>query len=181
VRFSGDSSASGAPEIERAQFTGNLHTLYEATLGFIRRYCDLFDTRPPRKSANEGEATDQIFIARANYKREVICEALANALSHRDLALRDHSTRVHIYDRSIEIINPRRTAGFTPAWSRAIRYGVPQRLNPQLHAVFINRAYGIELPHGGLPMLLRQSRLFSSRRPEIHVFNDEFRLRIYGI
>ncbi len=179
VRFSGDSSSSGAPEIERAQLTGNLHTVYEATLRFIRRYCDLWEARP-RSFAHEEQKTDETFVARANYQRDAVCEAVANALSHRDLALRDHTTRIHIYDHSIEIINPRRAADFASTWGKAIRYGVPQRLNPQLHAVFINHAYGIKLPHGGLPMLMRQSRLFSSRRPEIHVFNDEFRLRIYG-
>ncbi|HLL70672.1 MAG TPA: hypothetical protein VK363_04515 [Pyrinomonadaceae bacterium] len=95
--------------------------------------------------------------------------------------MRDHTTRLLIFDHSIEILNPRRTAGFAPPAQKAIRYGVPQRLNPQLAAIFRNPAYGLDLPHGGLPMLLRQTRLFSSRRADINLFNDEFRLRLYGI
>jgi hypothetical protein len=58
---------------------------------------------------------------------------------------------------------------------------VPQQLNPQLAAIFRSPAYGLDLPHGGLPMLLRQARLFSGRRADINAFNDEFRLRLYGI
>jgi hypothetical protein len=119
-------------------------------------------------------------VARANYHRGAVGEGLANALAHRDLALRDVSTRIHIFDRSIEIINPRRTAGFAPAALRAIRYGVQQRLNPQIASIFNNPAYGLKLPGGGLPALLRSARSFSGRRAEIHAFNDEFRLRLYG-
>ena len=39
----------------------------------------------------------------------------------------------------------------------------------------------MELPQGGLPMLLRESRLFSQKRTEIIAINDEFRLRIHGV
>jgi predicted HTH transcriptional regulator len=111
----------------------------------------------------------------------VVAEAIANALTHRDLALRDIATRLHIFDRSIEIANPRRSAGFAPAALKAIRYGVPERLNPQVAAMFTSPAYGLSLPSGGLPKLLREARSFSNRLPEIVAFNDEFRLRLHGI
>jgi hypothetical protein len=107
-------------------------------------------------------------------------EAVANMLVHRDLVLRDQPTRIHIFDRSLEFINPRRSAGFSPVAQRAIRYGVPQRINPQLTAMFTSPAYGLDLRRGGLPMLLQQSRLFANRRSEIVSFNDEFRLRMYS-
>ena len=119
--------------------------------------------------------------ARANYQRGALAEGLANALVHRDLVLPGVTTRLFVFDRSVEITNPRRTAGFAPAVQRAIRYGVPQRLNPQIAALFASPAYGLRLPTGGLPMLLRESRLFSGRKTEIHAFNDEFRLRLYGV
>jgi predicted HTH transcriptional regulator len=119
--------------------------------------------------------------ARANYHARAFTEALANALTHRDLALRDVTTRLHIFDRGIEIANPRRSAGFAPTALKAIRYGVPQRLNPQIAAMFTNPAYGLNLPSGGLPRLLREARAFSNRLPEIVAFNDEFRLRLHGI
>ncbi|HEX8853265.1 MAG TPA: hypothetical protein VF754_07245, partial [Pyrinomonadaceae bacterium] len=70
--------------------------------------------------------------------------------------------------------------GFAPSAQRAIRYGVPQRINPQLASLFRNRAYGLRLPEGGLPMLLREARLFSGRKTEVHAFNDEFRVRLHG-
>jgi hypothetical protein len=101
-------------------------------------------------------------------------------LVHRDLVLRDLPTRVNIFDHSIEFVNPRRSSGFSPVSQKAIRYGIPQRLNPQLVAVFSNPAYGAKLFPGGLPMLLREVRKFSQRRAEVVAFNDEFRLRIHG-
>ena len=63
---------------------------------------------------------------------------------------------------------------------KAIRYGVRQTLNAQLAAIFSNVGYGVNLPVGGLPMIMRESRRFAERRPEISAFNDEFRLRVYA-
>jgi predicted HTH transcriptional regulator len=179
IRFAGDTLQS--PKIETAHLGGNLHTLYESSLRFVERYCDLWEKKPRSFPGKEGEEASLAPVAgRANYHRAAVEEGIANAIGHRDLALAAASTRLHIFDHSIEIVNPRRTNGFAPAMQRAIRYGVPQQLNPQLAAIFTSRAYGLTLPTGGLPMLLRESRLFSGRKPEIHVFNDEFRLRIYG-
>ena len=180
TRFAGDTVQS--PKVESVRLDGNLHTLYEAALRFVERYCDLWDKRPRTFPGKKEDASDAAPLpARANYQRGAVQEALANALAHRDLALRDVPTRLNVFDHSIEIINPRRTAGFTPAMQRAIRYGVPARLNPQLAALFTSAAYGLELPRGGLPQLLRDSRLFSGRKTELHLFNDEFRLRLHGI
>ncbi|HEX7998683.1 MAG TPA: RNA-binding domain-containing protein [Pyrinomonadaceae bacterium] len=177
TRFAGDTTQS--PKIESLTLNGNLHTLYESAMRFVNRYCDLWQERPRRFPV--AEQAEIPVVARANYHRGAISEGVSNALVHRDLALPHLSTRIHIFDRSMEIINPRRTSGFAPTAQRAIRYGVPQRINPQLTAIFSSPAYGLDLPHGGLPELLRQSRLFSGRRAEIHAFNDEFRLRFYGI
>jgi len=176
TRFAGDNVQS--PAVERISITGNLLTIYEASLRFIKRYSDLWDTRPRTFPAAEVE--DSPVAARANYHRGSVCEALGNLLVHRDLGLRDQSTRLQIFDHSIELINPRRTAGFSPVAQKAIRYGLPQRLNPHLAAVFSSPGYGVEISRGGLPMLLRESRLFSNRRTELIAINDEFRLRMHG-
>jgi predicted HTH transcriptional regulator len=181
TRYAGDNTQ--APKIETVQLTGNLHTIFEASMRFVERYCDLWDKRPrafPGKAAGDGEGETPV-KARANYHRDALREAVANALVHRDLVLPGVATRLFIFDHSIEITNPRRTNGFAPAMQRAIRYGVPQRLNPQIAALFQSVAYGLPLPSGGLPALLRESRLFSGRKTEIHAFNDEFRLRLYGV
>ena len=177
TRFAGDTTQT--PVVERAQLSGNLHTIFEAALRFIGRYCDLWETRPRVFAAPD--ATEAGVVARANYQSGAVSEGVANALVHRDLALRDYVTRIHVFDRSIEIINPRRSVGFAPAAQKAIRYGMPHRLNPQLTAIFYNTAYGLTLPHGGLPELLRNARTFANRRAETFAFNDEFRLRLYGI
>ena len=177
TRFSGDNAQ--APIVERVELRGNLATVYESAVKFVTRYADLWDARPnlPRTTAEDPSG----LTARANYQRASISEALANALIHRDLALRDISTRIHIFDRSIEIVNARRSAGFAPAGLRATKFGVAQRLNPQIASIFSNPAYGLTLAHGGLPMLLRESRTFSGRLPDLAAFNDEFRVRIHGV
>jgi ATP-dependent DNA helicase RecG len=175
TRFGGDNTQ--APVIERVELQGNLATLYEATLRFIKRYCDLWEARPARLAA-KGDAP---VVARANYDQAVISEGVANALMHRDLVVRDVPTRVHIFDRTIEVVNPRRSAGFAPASLKAIKFGAQERLNPRTASIFSHPGYGLQLKTGGLQMLLRQGRAFSTRQPEIVAFNDEFRLRIHGI
>jgi predicted HTH transcriptional regulator len=176
TRFAGDSVQS--PVVEHISISGHLLTLYESTLRFIGRYSDLWDQRPKKFPA--AHVGDSPVAARANYHRGAVMEALANLIVHRDLALRDQTTRINIFDRSIEFINPRRTAGFSPVAMRAVRYGVPQGLNPQTAAIFCNAGYGVNLPTGGLPMIMREGRRFADRRPEISAFNDEFRLRLHG-
>ena len=177
TRFAGDSVQSAV--VERVKLRGNLSTLYETALRFISRYCDLWDVRPRMSRPTEDEELSPV-PARANYHRGAVKEAVANMLVHRDLALRDQGTRLNIFDRTIELINPRRTLGFSPVALKAIRYGLPERLNPRLSAVFSSPAYALDLPNGGLPMLLRESRAFSGKRTETYAFNDEFRLRLHG-
>ena len=175
ARYSGDNG--NASLVEKVEIHGNLHTQYESILAFIKRYTDLLKERPKKRLAL---VTEKVVAERSSYHYYSICEAIINALIHRDLALRDVPTRISIYDNSMEFVNPRRTAGFAPPASRAIRYGVTQRLNPQIAAIFTRREYGIHAPHGGLPMILRQSQRFSGKKPEIYTANDEFKLKIYG-
>jgi ATP-dependent DNA helicase RecG len=176
IRYGGDTVQS--PVIETAKLSGNLLSLFDGAVRFIRRYCELWESRP---RAFPGAADGDVpVIARANYQLDAVREALANCLVHRDLALREPPTRLLIFDNSIELINPRRTLGFAPPALRAIRFGIRQQLNPQLASIFHQPAYGIDLSRSGLPMLLRESREFAGRRTEIYAVNDEFRLRMYG-
>ena len=176
TRFSGDSLQS--PIVEKATFNGNLLTQFESTIGFLTRYVDLREARP-KPSVDDADPSP--IPARSNYQRGSVLEAVANMLSHRDLALRDVTTRIHIFDRSLEFINARRSAGFSPVAQKAIRYGLPQRLNPQIASVLTSSAYGLRLMLRGFPDLLRETRKFSNRRADIYALNDEFRLRIYGV
>ena len=175
TRFSGDSLQS--PIIERVKLSGNLLTLYEGVTGFLRRYCDLSAVRPKNLSA---APDDSPVPARSSYHSGVVAEAIANLLAHRDLALRDLPSRVNVFDHSLEFVNSRRSVGFSPVAQKAIRYGLPERLNPRLQSVLTNSAYGLKLSLQGLPALLREAKRFSNRKAEIVSFNDEFRLRIYG-
>ena len=176
TRFSGDSPQS--PVIERVKIAGNLLNVYEALNRFLNRYCDFRDSRP--RNSVDVTNDDSPVPARANYHRGVVAEAITNMLAHRDLALRDLPSRLHVFDHSLEFVNARRSVGFSPVAQKAIRYGMPQRLNPQLAAVLTSAAYGLPLSLRGLPSLLREARRFANRKAEIVSFNDEFRLRIYG-
>ena len=174
ARYAGENGA--AQMIEKAELSGNLHTLYEAILNFVLRYCDL-ERFKPKKSKNP---SDSPVKPRPNYHLYSVREAVANMLMHRDLALREIPSRILIYDNAVEFINPRRTNGFVPPASRAIRYGITQRINPQIASIFARREYGTNVPRGGVPMILSGSHNFSGRRAEIYTSNDEFKLRIYG-
>ena len=174
TRFSGDSLQS--PVVERVKFAGNLGSVYEGLLRFIRRYCDLSEVRPKSSALTD----DSPVPARSRYHRGVVAEAITNMLSHRDLALRDLPSRIHVFDHSLEFVNSRRSVGFSPVAQKAIRYGMPERLNPRLAAVLTNPAYGFKLTLQGLPALLREAKRFSGRKAEIVSFNDEIRLKLYG-
>lgn len=175
ARYSGEGST--AQLIEAVEIKGNMLTQFEAIFTFLRRYIDIENTQPKRRLTLVG---DTVAAPRGRYHSYSVTEAVINALIHRDLALREIRTRINIYDGSIEFINPRRTNGFSPPASRAIRYGITQRLNPQIASIFTRREYGINAPHGGLPMVLRQSNRFSGRKPEIYIANDEFKLKIWA-
>ncbi|MEQ1763364.1 MAG: RNA-binding domain-containing protein [Pyrinomonadaceae bacterium] len=175
ARYSGENG--GAQLVEKVEVKGNLHTQYETILAFIERYCDLSKDKPIKRGLHLVGAP---VAARSSYHIYAVREALANALIHRDFALRDIPTRITIYDNFIEFVNARRTQGFVPPASRAIRYGITQRLNPQIASIFSRREYGTAVPRGGLPMILKQSERFANRRAEVYTANDEFKLKIYG-
>ncbi len=176
VRVERISGANGDRQtVEEVEIGGNLAHIFEEVLRFVRRYCDLAKAKPTKGAGNESPVA-----ARRRYHHFAIVEAIINALVHRDLAIRDVPTRVSIFDEAVEIANPRRTNGFVPPASRAIRYGITQRLNPQITAVFTMREYGTHAPRGGLPMILRDSLEFSGKRVELTTSNDEFKLKIYG-
>ncbi len=173
-RFSGENGNEQL--IESANLQGNLLSIYESAQRFLLRYVDLLKSKPKKRPAQ-----DTLHVSpRSIYNSYAVLEAISNALVHRDLAMRDIATRINIYDTAIEFVNARRTTGFVPPASRAIRYGITQRLNPQIAAVFGRREYGAAVPRGGLPMVLKQSIQFSGRRAEVFTANDEFRLKIYG-
>ncbi|HQU91633.1 MAG TPA: putative DNA binding domain-containing protein [Pyrinomonadaceae bacterium] len=175
ARYSGENG--GAQLVEKLEVKGNLHTQYETVVAFIERYCDLSKDKPAKRGLHLVGAP---VAARSSYHLYAVREALANALIHRDFALRDIPTRITIYDNFIEFVNARRTQGFVPPASRAIRYGITQRLNPQIASIFSRREYGTAVPRGGLPMILKQSERFANRRAEVYTANDEFKLKIYG-
>lgn len=165
----------GSAVVEQQTVSGNLMNLHEKAMSFIDRYCDLNKHRSARESD-----PDSPVEARSRYHLYSVVEAVSNLLIHRDMALLDLPTEITVYDDSIEFVNPRRTAGFAPPASKAVRLGITQRINPQIASVFLRREYGVKLPQGGLPMILKQSRLFSGKKVDLQTGSDLFRLRIYG-
>lgn len=175
TRFAGDSADSEI--IERVEITGNLLSIYEESLAFIERHCSLLKTKPPKR---EMAGSDVEGRPLSRYHVYSVREVVSNALMHRDLALRDIPTRISIHGHMLEISNARRTMGFIPPASRAIRYGISQTINPQIASIFSKREYGSTVPSGGLPMVLRSSMHFSGRRVEVSSQYDEFKVRLFG-
>lgn len=168
---------SGGQIVEKAELQGNLLSLYEHSLQFVKRYCDLLKFKPKKIKQHKTSPVHR----RGTYHIYSVLEAIANSLMHRDLALREMNTRILIYDDYLEVINPRRTNGFVPPASKAIRYGITQRINPQIASIFSKREYGSNLPRGGLPMILRGSQQFSGKKVEIYTSSDEFKIKIYSL
>ncbi|HWN99531.1 MAG TPA: RNA-binding domain-containing protein [Blastocatellia bacterium] len=171
TRFSGTSTES--PVVERTEVFGNMTGLFDGALRFLKRYVDLWDSRPPRAHNNGAEPVR----ARANYPRDSIIEALTNLIVHRDYSIVGSPSRVLIFDDRVEFINPSRTAGTR----KSVEYGATLPPNPRIHHVFTSAAYGIELAQRGIPALRREHRGFTRREPRISLLGDEFRLELYGV
>lgn len=180
TRYSGDDLNS--PVIEGVNLQGNLFRLFDCALGFIKRYVDLWDARPSRKTIERrgGEAESDSFLqTRANYHHGAIIEALTNSLVHRDWSARDRQARINIYDHSIEFINPSQPPEL-PIIS--LRYGVTDPRNPRLKAILTNQHYGLQAVRGGVPMICAETINFARRATEgPTITNGEFRLKIHGL
>ncbi|MGA9772100.1 MAG: RNA-binding domain-containing protein [Blastocatellia bacterium] len=170
TRFSGTDANS--PVVERAEFAGNVTSLFDRSLQFIKRYADLWDARPPRVS----QAAEPV-RPRANYSRDAVIEAMTNLLSQRDYSITGLHSRVFVFDDRMEFINPCRTNAAT---KKSVEYGATSQLNPRLHHIFTSVEYGIESARRGIPALRRAHYGFTRREPRISLLGDEFRLELYG-
>jgi ATP-dependent DNA helicase RecG len=177
TRYSGQDQH--APVVERVLLQGNLLRLFDGALHFLKRYVDLWESKPVRKAVSQPEAQEPFAPSRAHYQRAALHEALTNLLVHRAWQVRDRQTRINVYDDSVELINPSAQLEL-PIIS--LRYGVTQPHNVRLKAVFTNEHYGAHCVSGGLPMLFAQSLDFARRAPEgPAITNHEFRVKIYGL
>ena len=174
TRFSGTDANS--PVVERAEFAGNVTSLFDRSLQFIKRYADLWDTRPPRASQSTNGQAEPV-RPRANYSRDAVIEAMTNMLTHRDYSIIGLHPRVFVFDDRIEFINPCRTNG---AIKKSVEYGATSQQNPRLHHIFTSVEYGIEPARRGIPALRRAHYAFTRREPRISLLGDEFRLELYG-
>jgi ATP-dependent DNA helicase RecG len=171
TRFSGTNTES--PVVERLEAFGNLTHLFDVGLRFLKRYVDLWDSRPPRAGSNGVEP----IRARGNYPRNSVVEALTNLIVHRDYSIVGSTSRVLIFDDRVELINPRRTEGIR----KSVEYGATLPPNPRLHHIFTSEEYGIERARRGIPALRREHRAFTHREPRISLLGDEFRIELYGV
>ena len=173
VRVSGGSLHS--PEIERVEIYGNLGSIFDRAMLFIKRYVDLWETRPARSAA--GPPSHDPIPPRANYSRGVVAEAVVNLLSHRNYSSGVES-RILIFDDRIEFINSARNNEMK---KRAVEYGVSPPENPRLHHIFTSPEYGLEAWRRGIPALRREHYAFTRREPKITLLNEEFTLEIRGV
>jgi hypothetical protein len=176
TRFSGDSLQS--PVIEKVKLNGSLLSLYEGITRFVGRYCDLHDARPRR---SQEETEESPIPARADYHRGVVSEAITNLLAHRDLALRDQPSRVHIFDHSLEFVNARRSLGFSPIAQKAIRYGCAAATKSAACGALKESCLWIETHFAWTSATAERSSPLFEPESRNRFFNDEFRLRVYGV
>lgn len=191
TRFSGNDQK--APVVERIQLHGSLLRQFDGAFNFIKRYVDLWDVRPSRKTRENGspptvkeiiaESHGQFVPGRANYHRGAIIEALTNFIAHRDWSAHDRQSRINIYDDTIEFINPAQPIELPIV---SLRYGIACPPNPRLKAIFTNPHYGTAVPRingqGGIPMICAETINFARRAPDgLTITNGEFRLKLYGL
>ena len=142
ARYSGENG--GAQLVEKIEVKGNLHTQYEAILAFIERYCDLAKDKPAKRGLHlvgaPSRGSFEAIISTPFERRSRTLSSTATSL------FATFPTRITIYDNFIEFVNARRTQGFVPPASRAIRYGITQRLNPQIASIFTRAKYGTAYP-----------------------------------
>ena len=127
-----------------------------------------------RKAAEEYYGLERICYDYAPHSGETSKIVIQEVYENKD----NFSFLKKLNDNSIEFVNPRRTNGFVPPASKAIRFGISQRINLQISSIFRRREYGVKLPQGGLPMILKQSQLFSGKRVELYTSGDQFKLKI---
>lgn len=175
TRFSGTDANS--PVVERCDFAGNLTSVFDRSLQFIRRYADLWDARPPRAGHSGNGGADPV-RARANYSSDAVIEALSNLLAHRDYSISGLRSRIFIFDDRVEFINPCRTNSVA---KKSVEYGATAQSNPRLHHIFTSAEYGMERARHGIPALRRAHYAFTRREPRISLLGDEFRLELYGM
>ncbi len=185
TRFSGNhKNGHSSPIIERVHLHGNLLRQFDGALNFIKRYVDLWDVRPSRKSleadaAQALETTVPLIAGRGNYHQGAVIEALTNFLAHRDLSARDRQARINIYDDSIEFINPAQPIELPIV---SLRYGLACPPNPRLKSILTNRHYGTLSTQGGIPMICAETIAFVRRAPDGPILaNGEFRLKLSGL
>ena len=171
TRYSG--ATADAPIIERAALAGNVASLFERSLGFIKRYADLWDARPPRVHGDSDPVR-----ARSRYSRNVIVEALTNLIVHRDYSVVGTFSRVQVFDDRVEMTNPSRNQALT---TKSVEYGATSRPNPRLHRTFTSSEYGTEPALRGIPSLSRAQYSFARRKPKITISGDEFRIELFGV
>jgi len=165
-----------AEVVERVEAYGNLTRLFDRTMNFIKRYADLWESRPPRTHAQvDGDKAP--VSPRSNYSHPAVVEAIKNLLVHRDYSL-NSGARVTVFDNRIELINPCRVNGTT---RRKVEYGAISRQNPRLHHVLTSAEYGIESAPRGMPALRRAHYAFTRTIPRLSLLGDEFRLELAGV
>jgi ATP-dependent DNA helicase RecG len=175
VRYSGGDSRS---VVERAEFFGNIGSLFENGLAFIKRYVDLWEERPTRAMLGQQAGLGDPVPGRSNYPRAAVAEALTNLLVHRNYSAIGQPSRVLIFDDRLELVNPFRN---DEGSKKSIEYGVAAKPNPRLHDIFTSPEYGLERIRRGLPALRRTHFAFSRRDAKISCVADEFRLELRGI
>ncbi len=164
VRFLGDHP--GVDRLNPQELHGSLPDLIQQSGDYAVQYTGMY-------SRIEGFTRQDIPL----YPRQVLREAMTNAVTHRDYSRSGSQVRVFIFDNFMEIRSP---GGLPNALTlESIRYYNHEARNPLL-AQFLRRLGFMEEFGTGIPTIIRLMQAHNGTEPEFAVEGEEFVVRLYA-
>lgn len=109
--FAGTAGAPAEP-VHAETLTGPLAAQVDAAIGFVSRFAAPAGAASDREgAAPEGGAGGRETAAAPAYSPEVVFEAVANAIAHRDYSLPDAPIRLSLFADRLEVVTPGGLAG----------------------------------------------------------------------
>ena len=104
--FAGTAGASADP-VRAETLTGPLAAQVDAAVAFVSRFAAPAGAASDREgAAPEGGASGRETAAAPAYSSEVVFEAVANAVAHRDYSLADDPIRLSLFADRLEVVTP---------------------------------------------------------------------------
>ncbi|MDI6638690.1 MAG: ATP-binding protein [Bacillota bacterium] len=154
------------PLIDKRQIGGTLPEVVEATVAALEAHL-------PRVMGLNGLRR----VAGLPYPREVLREALVNAVVHRDYSIAGSKVRVFLFSDRIEVRSPGRLPNTVTV--EKMKVGTSFARNPMLLRYMENLDY-VDRLGLGIPMIIERMLQASGREPDLVEKGEEFWLVLYG-